>query len=110
MFRLITTSLVLIVAGLPTTIGQSLLAQNNRQSQTNPNIHLHWGARRRVVRYRLQIANDPDFHDIVLDVVITGTQTDINDLPPGKYFWRIAALTRSLGEFSSVGVIETSPE
>src|SRR5262249_29394313 len=54
------------------------------------------------------LAADHDFHDIVFDRIVNGTEIDINDLPSGKYFWRIAPLTRTLGEFSSAAAIDTS--
>ncbi len=110
MFRLAITTALLIIAGVPTTAGRRVAAQHNPQpqTQTKPNIHLHWGPRPGVARYRLQIADDRDFRDIVFDRVVTGTETDINELPPGKYFWRVAALTNVLGEFSSATAIDTS--
>ena len=108
MFRLIITSALLIFAGLSAIVGCPAPAQSSPQTQTRPNIHLHWGARPGVTRYRLQVATDRDFHDIVLDRIIAGTETDLNELAPGKYFWRIAALTSTLGEFSSAAVIDTA--
>ena len=85
-------------------------AQDQSLPQSNTKVHLHWGARPGVSRYRLQLAVDRDFRDIVFDRIVNGTETDVNDLPVGKYFWRIAALTRTgLGEFSSSAPIEILP-
>ena len=67
---------------------------------------MRWGARPGVSRYRLQLASDSAFADILFDRVVAGNDYQINDLTPGRYFWRIAPLTDRLGEFSSAGVIE----
>ena len=72
-------------------------------------VNLRWGQRPGVSRYRLQLARDRGFADIVFDRVVEGQEIQINDLEPGRYFWRVAALTKQLGEFSSAGVIEVLP-
>jgi outer membrane protein assembly factor BamB len=61
-----------------------------------------------VTRYRLQLAQDTAFGDIVFDRVIWGHEYSVSDLAPGRYFWRVAALGAKLGEFSSAGVIDVS--
>ena len=83
-------------------------SQNFNQSSANTTVNLRWGARPGVSRYRLQLSIDREFTDIVFDRVVNGNQTQVNELPPGKYFWRIAPLTVRLGEFSSAGVVEVS--
>lgn len=77
-------------------------------SQLSPQalVTVRWGARPGVTRYRLQLANDRDFADIIVDRVVYGHEFQINELMPGKYFWRVASLGGRLGEFSSAGVIE----
>jgi outer membrane protein assembly factor BamB len=77
--------------------------------QNNTSVHLRWGSRPGVSRYRLQLAHDRDFADIVFDRVVEGLESDINDLDPGRYFWRVAPLTAKLGDFSSAGVIDVKP-
>ncbi|MGQ0761405.1 MAG: outer membrane protein assembly factor BamB family protein [Acidobacteriota bacterium] len=57
-------------------------------------------------RYRLQLANDATFIDIVFDRVVSGHEYRLNDLLPGRYYWRVASLNAKRGEFSSAGVIE----
>src|SRR2546423_5745923 len=81
-------------------------AQEVSQTPTKTTVNLRWGPRPGVARYRLQLAQDRDFADIVFDRVITGNQTQVNDLAPGRYFWRVASLTPKLGEFSSAGVVD----
>lgn len=77
--------------------------------QTNTSVHLRWGPRPGVTRYRLQLAHDRDFADIVFDRVVDGLESEINELEPGRYFWRVAPLTAKRGDFSSAGVIEVKP-
>jgi outer membrane protein assembly factor BamB len=87
------------------SIGQAA-AQDLTRPPNHTAVHLRWGSRSGVSSYRLQIARDSGFADIVLDRVVRGNDFEINELEPGRYFWRVAALTRSLGEFSSAGVID----
>src|SRR5690349_6388476 len=95
---------VLVLCG-PGTVAQRTEAT---ASQTSPDtlVTVRWGARPGVTRYRLQLANDRDFADIVVDRVVYGHEYQVNELLPGRYFWRIASLDSGLGEFSSPGVIE----
>ena len=96
----------------PTRTSASSTPTQSQDSSSAANgmtiVHLRWGARRGVSRYRLQLARDVAFGDIVFDRVVTGNDHQITDLAPGKYFWHIAALTTTLGEFSSAGAIEVS--
>src|SRR5437870_2313615 len=90
-------------AQVPGLISRQFNAQTDSSGTT---ANLRWDSRLGVSRYRLQLALDVGFADIVLDRVVTGNERQITELPPGKYFWRIAPLTRTLGEFSSARVIE----
>ena len=108
MLRLNITFGLLMIVVLSAATNRPALAQANSQPQSNTKVHLHWGARPGVSRYRFQVAGDHDFRDIVIDRVINGTETDVNDLTPGKYFWRIAPLTNTLGEFSSAAGFDIS--
>ena len=83
--------------------------QQPNSLQSNPGVTLRWGPRAGVSRYRLQVAADRDFTDIVFDRLVSGNQIQISDLPPGRYFWRIAPLTTELGEFSSAGIVVVQP-
>ena len=94
-----------ICAGPPLTC----LAPAWAMVQDNPpptSVTLRWGARPGVSRYRLQLANDATFIDVVFDRVVSGHEYRLNDLPPGRYYWRVASLNAKRGEFSSAGVIE----
>ena len=82
----------------PTLLSQS---QNTSQTaNTGASIRLRWDARPGVFRYRLQLARDATFADIVLDRVVNGNTNEITGLLPGRYFWRVAALTTKLDRFS----------
>jgi hypothetical protein len=107
-FRALLLSTAILLFGLP--IAFSSFAQNplNSSQPGDTDVHLRWGARPGVARYRLQLATDGSFADIIFDRVVAGSDYQIEGLEPGRYFWRVASLTKELGEFSSAGVIEVS--
>lgn len=78
------------------------------QNKQTTLVTLRWGARTGVSRYRLQLAEDRDFADIVFDRVVYAHEYEVSDLQPGKYFWRVAPLDGKLGSFSSARVIDVS--
>jgi outer membrane protein assembly factor BamB len=86
-------------------LGRISAAQEPTQ-HSSTSIHLRWGARAGVSRYRLQLALDKSFADIVFDRIVAGNETEVKELAPGRYFWRVAPITTSLGPFSSAAVIE----
>lgn len=96
---------VLALAFFITTFGQGVQPQSSPIINTANTVTLHWGVRRGVSRYRLQVANDAAFSDILLDRVIAGVEYRLTELPTGKYFWRVAPVGTSFTE-SSAGVIE----
>ena len=49
-----------------------------------------WSKQTGVTRYRLQIANDQQFQDVLFDRLVDGTEYFVSDLPPGSYYWRVA--------------------
>ncbi|MFS8085626.1 MAG: hypothetical protein ACMG6H_08355, partial [Acidobacteriota bacterium] len=84
------------------------LSSPDANAQSTSTIRVRWGPRPGVTRYRLQLATDRGFADIVFDRAVTGTEYEITDLTPGTYFWRMAPLTNRLGEFSAAAAIEVS--
>ncbi len=68
------------------TGGQTPTAQ-----QLPPSILVRWQGKPGVNRYRLQLATDQKFEDIVFDQAVEGRQYVVKGLPPGDYFWRVAA-------------------
>lgn len=95
--------MVCIGLGLPWFAPAAAVVQDNPPSGS---VTLRWGARPGVTRYRLQLANDAGFIDVIFDRVVSGHEYRLNDLPHGKYYWRVASLNTKRGEFSSAGVIE----
>jgi hypothetical protein len=59
-------------------------------TQVPPSILVRWQGKPGVNRYRLQLATDERFQDIVFDQAVEGRQYVVKDLPPGNYFWRVA--------------------
>lgn len=69
---------------------------------------LRWKPTPRVTRYRLQVARDPDFIDIVFDGAVNGLEHRVTGLPPGRYHWRVAPAPKETGRFSAGEVVETA--
>lgn len=59
-------------------------------TQLAPSILVRWQGKPGVNRYRLQLATDEKFEDIVFDQAVEGRQYVVKELPPGNYFWRVA--------------------
>src|SRR5690242_6576835 len=78
------------------------LAQRQRASQTESpeirsgrqarrvaesmQVYAWWSPQPDVSRFRFQLARDNEFSDIVVDRVVSATETRVLDLAPGKYF------------------------
>jgi outer membrane protein assembly factor BamB len=65
-------------------------AQKPVATQLPPSILVRWQGKPGVNRYRLQLATDEKFEDVVFDQAVEGRQYVVKDLPPGNYFWRVA--------------------
>ncbi|MGB8507892.1 MAG: PQQ-binding-like beta-propeller repeat protein [Pyrinomonadaceae bacterium] len=74
--------------------------------QVAPSMLIRWQGRPGVERYRLQLATDAAFNDIVFDRAVTGRQYVVNELAPGKYFWRVAPAVGETGSFSRPAPVE----
>jgi outer membrane protein assembly factor BamB len=59
--------------------------------QITPSILIRWQGKPGVNRYRLQLARDEKFEDIVFDQAVEGREYVVKGLPSGNYFWRVAA-------------------
>ncbi|MCA1558561.1 MAG: PQQ-binding-like beta-propeller repeat protein, partial [Acidobacteria bacterium] len=59
-----------------------------------------WQEQAGIKRYRLQIARDPQFADIVFDKLVYGTEYNVTELPDGQYYWRIAPAPTEAGQYS----------
>lgn len=72
---------------LPTPVGSQTGAPEARQ--VNSSVVIRWRGQAGVERYRLQVARDQGFTDIIFDKAVTGFQASV-EMPPGSYFWRVA--------------------
>lgn len=77
--------------------------------QISAPLKLRWPARPRVRRYRLQVALDEKFTDIVYDRAVVGVEQEVSGLQPGKYYWRVAPATPETGRYSAPVLIEAAP-
>lgn len=76
------------------------------QNQDAPSsIVLRWNAREGVNRYRLQVARDEKFDDIILDRAVVGSEYRVTDLTSGEYFWRVAPASGETGEYSGRNLV-----
>ena len=60
-------------------------------------VRFYWKAKHGINFYRLQIAHDSSFKNILNDVLVNGTQTSPQAIPVGEFYWRV----RGEGEGSS---------
>jgi outer membrane protein assembly factor BamB len=102
-------ALTLLASALapPATDAQQPIAAAS--SQTAATLKLKWAARPRVRRYRLQVALDEKFTDIVFDGAVVGLEHEVVDLRPGKYYWRVAPATPETGRYSAPALVEATP-
>ena len=80
--------------------------------QVNTSILIRWAGKPGVERYRLQLASDAGFNDVVFDQAVVGRQYVVKGMTPGKYFWRVAPAVGETGKFlttSSVEISESAP-
>lgn len=75
---------------------------------SGPQALIRWNIRTRARRFRLQLARDARFTDIVFDRAVEGREYLVTELPPGKYFWRVAPATPETGTFSRPAPVEIS--
>ncbi|MDT7690395.1 MAG: FG-GAP-like repeat [Acidobacteriota bacterium] len=75
---------------LPETSKLPDAAQKPVAQQMPPSILVRWQGKPGVSRYRLQLASDEKFEDIVFDQAVEGRQYVVKGLAPGNYFWRVA--------------------
>jgi hypothetical protein len=69
--------------------------------EVSSSILVRWRGAPGVNRYRLQLATDEKFEDIVFDQPVEGRQHIVRGLPAGNYFWRVApAVAETSASFS----------
>ncbi|HVG33761.1 MAG TPA: FG-GAP-like repeat-containing protein [Pyrinomonadaceae bacterium] len=86
---------------------QMVTTPSAAQTQASgPSALIRWNIRTRARRFRLQLARDARFTDIVFDRAIEGREYLVTELPAGKYFWRVAPATPETGTFTRPAPIE----
>ena len=84
-------------------------AQEANTQQSVPT-KLAWSKQPGITRYRLQIANDPQFQDVVFDRLVDGIEYVVSDLLPGNYYWRVAPQFGStVGQFLKAAPFRVAP-
>lgn len=75
-----------------------------KAQEIEPSILIRWQGKPGVNRYRLQLATDEKFEDVVYDQAVEGQQHLVKGLPSGNYFWRVASAA------AETSTIYTRPE
>jgi outer membrane protein assembly factor BamB len=75
------------------------VAAQQTQPTQGPSARIAWSKQAGVSHYRLQIATDPQFNDVVFDRRINGYEYVVRELPAGRYYWRVAQAETQTGEF-----------
>ncbi len=110
--------------GVPTIQALTLKARPEPPFSVQPKTKLRaevvnfvWTEAANASRYRLQVASDAEFNNIVIDQSdITGVQFAADKLAYGKYFWRLASITMDKpggktdqGPFSDIQTLHLQP-
>src|SRR5215210_5655725 len=94
--RIIRTLLLLsLLSVVPAFSG--LTTSNPASTQVGPTALIQWKGRPGVNRYRLQLARDAKFTDIIFDRAVVGQEYLVTELQPGRYYWRVAPATPETG-------------
>jgi outer membrane protein assembly factor BamB len=100
--------LTFVIALFPAS---SIVAQTaDPTAQAKTSLHLRWPGQQGVLRYRLQLAKDDQFKDIVFDRAVYGTEYVVTELAAGHYFWRVAPAVKETGTYSAARPIDIVEE
>jgi outer membrane protein assembly factor BamB len=100
---LITLLLQLMVVA---TVPAQTTAGSTATTQAGPTALIRWNLRTRAKRFRLQLARDAKFTDIVFDRAVEGREYLVTELIAGRYYWRVAPATPETGTFSRPAPVE----
>ena len=78
-FRILVLTAVIILPSPISGLAQNEQSQNSPQRDGTTTVHLRWGSRTGISRYRLQLARDVGFSDIVIDRLVDGNDYQTND-------------------------------
>lgn len=77
----------------------------------SPQIEFTWEKMKRVDRYRLQIARDVEFSQVIVDETLSETAFSLGNLRDGDYYWRVMALHEwAQGAFSKVRTVRVEQD
>lgn len=83
------------------------LAQNLPNTSSSAAItRIQWVPQPGVRRYRLQIAGDERFTDVMFDGMVSGHEYIPRDLTPGRYHWRVSSAESRSQRFLKIGQLE----
>lgn len=103
--------ILLLLVFVATAPAPNINAQGTEPSApVKTSLHLRWPGQQGVLRYRLQLAKDEQFQDIVFDRAVFGMEYVVTELAPGRYFWRVAPAVKETGTFSSARPVEIVEE
>lgn len=93
-------ALLLLAAGV---CAPQVIAQSGRPTarQVTDTSLIRWSGQPGIKRYRLQLARDEKFTDIIFDRAVTGLEYKVTELPPGSYYWRVAPAAGETGVYST---------
>jgi outer membrane protein assembly factor BamB len=98
--------LLLFLVGTLTAFGYSKALQKSGTQEVP--LLIKWSLQPGVSRYRLQIATDAEFADIVFDEAVTGNEYTVKVLPRGHYYWHVAPAVQETGRFSNASPVDST--
>ncbi|MBV9209265.1 MAG: PQQ-binding-like beta-propeller repeat protein [Acidobacteria bacterium] len=75
-------------------------AENLPTPQVTGTARIVWTGTPKITRYRLQLARDEAFTDIVFDKLVLAREYTVTELVPGGYFWRVAPAAFETGAYT----------
>ena len=97
------TLLLVATACAPQVIAQSGRPEARQVTQSTV---IRWSGKQGINRYRLQLARDEKFTDIIFDRAVVGREYRVTELPPGSYYWRVAPAAGETGAYSSPAPVQ----
>ncbi|MEE4330844.1 MAG: BspA family leucine-rich repeat surface protein [Wenzhouxiangella sp.] len=97
----------------PAPDAPSLLSPSDTESELGPNVLLDWAAAEHATEYRVQVATDASFSQMVVNQSgVVATQLMVDDLDPGTdFYWRVRGRNESgNGPFSTTWRFSTSAD
>jgi putative pyrroloquinoline-quinone binding quinoprotein len=95
---------LILFAYVPNYFGQKPALTNAPRAE-----RIVWVGKAGVKRFRLQIANDKQFNDVMFDGLVAGSEYVARDLDPGHYYWRVAPAESTRRQFLKVAQFEVKP-